>query len=127
MSFTKGYDTFVGERGVTLSGGQKQRVSIARMLTQNAPIMIFDDSFSAIDTETDMRIRHALEQKFGTATIILISHRLTTISKADNIIVMEQGSIVEQGTHEELVKNGGIYQKIYEIQSGVEEAVMNEK
>ena len=126
MSFTKGYDTFVGERGVTLSGGQKQRVSIARMLTQNAPIMIFDDSFSAIDTETDMRIRHALEQKFGTATIILISHRLTTISKADNIIVMEQGSIVEQGTHEELVKNGGIYQKIYEIQSGVEEAVMNE-
>ncbi len=126
MSFSKGYDTFVGERGVTLSGGQKQRVSIARMLTQNTPIMIFDDSFSAIDTETDMRIRHALEQKYGTATIILISHRLTTISKADNIIVMEHGCIVEQGTHEELIKNGGTYQKIYEIQSGVEEAVMNE-
>ena len=88
--------------------------------------MIFDDSFSAIDTETDMKIRHSLEKMFGSATIILISHRLTTISKADNIIVMEQGKIVEQGTHNDLIHNGGIYQKIYEIQSGVEEAVMNE-
>ena len=126
MSFAKGYETYVGERGVTLSGGQKQRVSIARMLVQNTPIMIFDDSFSAIDTETDMKIRKSLENMFGSATIILISHRLTTLSKADNIIVMEQGKIVEQGSHKELIHNGGIYQRIYEIQSGVEEAVMNE-
>ena len=126
MDFTNGYDTFVGERGVTLSGGQKQRVSIARMLTRNTPIMIFDDSFSAIDTETDLKIRHSLESKFGTATIILISHRLTTLSKADNILVMEQGKVVEQGKHSELIHSGGIYQKIYEIQSGVEEAVLNE-
>lgn len=125
MSFSKGYDTYVGERGVTLSGGQKQRVSIARMLTQNTPIMIFDDSFSAIDTETDAKIRAALENKFGTATIIIISHRITTLAKTDNIIVLEHGNLIEEGRHEQLIHGGGLYQKIYEIQSGIEEAVNN--
>ncbi len=115
--FSKGYDTFVGERGVTLSGGQKQRAAIARMLTQHAPIMIFDDSLSAVDTETDAKIRKALEQRFGTASIILISHRITTLSKADQIIVLDRGRIAEMGTHEELKSAGGIYQRIYEIQS----------
>lgn len=116
--FTQGYDTFVGERGVTLSGGQKQRAAIARILTQNTPIMIFDDSLSAVDTETDEKIRRSLEERFGTSSIILISHRITTLSKADQILVLDGGRIAERGTHDELKRAGGIYQKIYEIQSG---------
>ena len=120
-SFSKGYDTYVGERGVTLSGGQKQRAAIARMLTQKTPIMVFDDSLSAVDTETDAKIRAALQKRFGSASIILISHRITTLSKADKILVLDKGRIVEQGTHDELKSAGGIYQKIYEIQSGVGE------
>ena len=116
--FSKGYDTFVGERGVTLSGGQKQRAAIARMLTQKTPIMIFDDSLSAVDTETDAKIRRALEERFGTATIIIISHRITTLSKADNIIVLDKGNIIEQGTHDKLKSAGGVYEEIYKIQSG---------
>ncbi len=115
--FTKGYETFVGERGVTLSGGQKQRAAIARMLTQNTPIMIFDDSLSAVDAETDAKIRKALEKRFGSASIILISHRITTLSKCDQIIVLDRGRIVEKGTPDELSKAGGLYQRIYEIQS----------
>ncbi len=116
--FTQGYDTFVGERGVTLSGGQKQRAAIARILTQKTPVMIFDDSLSAVDTETDEKIRRSLEERFGTSSIILISHRITTLSAADQILVLDRGRIVERGTHEELKRGGGIYQKIYEIQSG---------
>ena len=122
-SFQKGYDTFVGERGVTLSGGQKQRAAIARALTQKAPIMILDDSLSAVDTETDARIRGALEARFGSASILLISHRITTLSKADKILVLDHGRIVEQGSHDELRQAGGIYQKICEIQSGSAEEV----
>ena len=122
-SFQKGYDTFVGERGVTLSGGQKQRAAIARTLTQQSPIMIFDDSLSAVDTETDARIRKALESRFGSASIILISHRITTLSKADQILVLDHGRIAELGTHEQLKSGGGIYQKICEIQSGSAEEV----
>ncbi len=120
-SFAKGYETFVGERGVTLSGGQKQRAAIARTLTQNTPIMIFDDSLSAVDTETDAKIRAALQKRFGTATVILISHRITTLSKADQILVLDKGRIIERGSHNELKQAGGIYQKIYEIQSGAGE------
>ena len=122
-SFQKGYDTFVGERGVTLSGGQKQRAAIARTLTQNTPIMIFDDSLSAVDTETDARIRRALESRFGSASIILISHRITTLSKADQILVLDHGRIAEMGSHEQLKNGGGIYQKICEIQSASAEEV----
>ncbi len=118
-NFTDGYKTFVGERGVTLSGGQKQRTAIARALTQKAPIMVFDDSLSAVDTQTDARIRASLEERFGTATIILISHRITTLSRADQVIVLENGRITEHGTPEELRTAGGIYQKIYEIQYGM--------
>ena len=117
-SFSKGYDTFVGERGVTLSGGQKQRAAIARALTLDAPIMIFDDSMSAVDTETDAKIRSALMQRFGKATVILISHRITTLSKADKVVVLDGGRVAEEGSPAELRTAGGIYQKIYEIQSG---------
>ena len=120
-SFASGYETMVGERGVTLSGGQKQRAAIARMLTGDNPIMIFDDSLSAVDTQTDARIRQAITQRFGKATVFLISHRITTLSAADHIIVLDRGRIAEQGTHEELKTAGGIYQKIYETQSGSQE------
>ncbi len=123
QGFAKGYDTFVGERGVTLSGGQKQRAAIARMLTQHTPIMIFDDSLSAVDAETDAKIRKALEMRFGSASIILISHRITTLSKADQVIVLDRGRIAEMGTPAELEKAGGLYQKIYEIQSLSKEEV----
>ena len=119
--FAQGYETMVGERGVTLSGGQKQRAAIARTLVAQTPILIFDDSLSAVDTETDAKIRHAIAQRFGKATVILISHRITTLSAADKIIVLDKGRITEEGTHEELKKGGGIYQKIYETQSGTEE------
>ena len=117
-SFASGYETMVGERGVTLSGGQKQRAAIARMLTNPCPIMIFDDSLSAVDTETDARIRRAIAKNFGKASVILISHRITTLSAADKILVLDHGRIAEEGTHEELKVGGGIYQKIYETQSG---------
>ncbi len=116
-SFTDGFDTFVGERGVTLSGGQKQRAAIARMLTQKAPIMIFDDSMSALDTETDAKIRNALHEKLGDSTVIIVSHRITTLMQADMILVMEDGRITERGTHAELIKNGGLYSRVYELQS----------
>ncbi len=120
-SFASGYETTVGERGVTLSGGQKQRTAIARMLSQDTPIMIFDDSLSAVDTQTDAKIRQAITQRFGKASVILISHRITTLSAADKILVLDRGRIVEEGTHEELKQSGGIYQKIYETQSGTQE------
>ena len=120
-SFAQGYETMVGERGVTLSGGQKQRAAIARMLSQETPIMIFDDSLSAVDTQTDAKIRQAISQRFGKASVILISHRITTLSSADQILVLDRGRIVEMGDHEQLKTAGGIYQKIYETQSGSQE------
>ena len=116
MSFPDGYDTLVGERGVTLSGGQRQRVAIARMLLQKAPIMIFDDSLSAVDSQTDAKIRKALSESCKNATVILISHRITTLMGADQILVLNQGKIQEQGTHEELISRDGIYRQVYEIQ-----------
>ncbi|NLL92172.1 MAG: ABC transporter ATP-binding protein [Ruminococcaceae bacterium] len=116
-SFEKGYETEVGERGVTVSGGQKQRIAIARTLIQQAPILIFDDSLSAVDTETDKRIREALLERRQNTTTILISHRIVTLSEADVIIVLDNGRIVERGSHDELVKSGGMYSKIARIQS----------
>ena len=120
-SFPSGYETFVGERGVTLSGGQKQRVAIARVLTTPTPILIFDDSLSAVDAETDARIRTALEKRFKTATVFLISHRITTLQKANLILVLDHGRIAESGTHEELSCAGGIYERIYRTQSDSKE------
>lgn len=116
MAFPDGYETMVGERGVTLSGGQRQRVAIARMLIAKTPIMVFDDSLSAVDAETDSRIRKALKNKMKDATVILISHRITTLMDADQILVLNHGRVEETGTHQELIRNGRIYQKIYEIQ-----------
>ena len=116
MSFPDGYETLVGERGVTLSGGQKQRIAIARMLLLKAPIMVFDDSLSAVDSQTDYHIRHALKEQMKDATVILISHRVTTLMGADEIMVLNQGEVEECGTHGELIQRNGIYRRIYEIQ-----------
>ena len=116
MNFPDGYETLVGERGVTLSGGQRQRVAIARMLLQKAPIMIFDDSLSAVDSQTDSKIRKELAVKCKDATVILISHRITTLMGADNIMVLNCGRIEEMGTHQELLDKHGSYREIYEIQ-----------
>ena len=123
-SFSKGYDTFVGERGVTLSGGQKQRAAIARLIVQRTPIMVFDDSLSAVETETDSKIRHALSENLGGSTVILISHRITTLMQAEKIVVLDKGRVAEEGTHSELISKGGLYKQIYEIQTkGAEEVI----
>ena len=116
MNFPDGYDTLVGERGVTLSGGQRQRVAITRMLLQKSPIMIFDDSLSAVDSETDSLIRKALKERMKDATVIIISHRITTLMSANKIMVLHQGEIEEMGTHSELISQNGIYRRIYDIQ-----------
>lgn len=115
-NFSKGYDTMVGERGVTLSGGQKQRVAIARMLMQNTPVMVFDDSLSAVDSETDAKIRAALKSSRNNTTTILISHRITTLMQADVILVLDNGKISDMGTHDELISREGIYKSIYDVQ-----------
>ena len=115
-SFPAGYDTIVGERGVTLSGGQKQRVAIARMLMQRAPILVFDDSLSAVDAETDTKIRNALRDTLAESTVILVSHRVTTLMQADRILVLDGGRVAALGTHAELIAQPGLYREIYDIQ-----------
>ena len=115
--FTDGYETYVGERGVTLSGGQKQRTAIAQVLMKNPPLMVFDDSLSAVDMETDARIRAALKSNVKKSSMILISHRITTLMQADVIIVLDHGRVKEKGSHEELLRKNGIYKKIYDIQT----------
>ncbi|MFP4642858.1 MAG: ABC transporter ATP-binding protein [Spirochaetales bacterium] len=114
--FDSGYDTPVGERGVTLSGGQKQRVAIARALIRRPPILVFDDSLSAVDTETDARIRAALTEARRSATTFIISHRITTLSEADMILVVNDGQLVQSGTHDELVAEEGMYRRLWDIQ-----------
>lgn len=114
--FADQYDTIVGERGVTLSGGQKQRVAIAQTLMKHAPILVFDDSLSAVDTETDSKIRAALAENTSGATVILISHRITTLRHADCIAVLDGGRVTDLGTHEELIAREGSYRDVYKIQ-----------
>jgi len=117
----KGYDTLVGERGVTLSGGQKQRMAIARTLMKDNHILIFDDSLSAVDTETDAQIRAALKQKQQGVTTLIISHRISTLQEADWILVLENGRLADQGTHAQLIHRPGLYQKINSIQTQLEQ------
>jgi ATP-binding cassette subfamily B protein len=120
LDFEQGYETAVGEKGVTLSGGQKQRVAIARTLLRKCPIVIFDDSLSAVDTETDAAIRLALRQK-NRATTFMISHRLTTLAGADLILVLDEGKLVQAGTHGELLQQEGLYRKVWSIQNSLED------
>jgi ATP-binding cassette, subfamily B, multidrug efflux pump len=114
--FTKGYDTIVGERGVTLSGGQRQRVAIARALLMDPRILILDDSTSSVDTQTEKLIQAALDNLMEGRTTFVIAHRLSTVRRADMILVMDKGQIVERGTHEELLKLGGLYTEIHDLQ-----------
>ncbi len=128
--FEKGYDTLVGERGVTLSGGQKQRITIARTLLRENDILILDDSLSAVDTETDKSIREALQDQRRnggrTPTTFIISHRITTLADADLILVMEDGRIAQMGTHSQLIEAEGLYRRVYRIQVALEDELSRE-
>ncbi len=118
--FDKGFDTMVGEKGVTLSGGQKQRVAIARTLLNNHSILIFDDSLSAVDVETDAYIRDQLKKNLHSTTTLIISHRISTLKQADKILVIEKGMITQQGTHYELIREQGLYKEVFDIQSSLQ-------
>src|SRR5690606_333007 len=114
----QGYDAHVGERGVKLSGGQRQRIAIARVLLKNAPILVLDEATSALDSEVEAVIQENFQRLMQDKTVIAIAHRLSTIAAMDRLIVMDQGRIVEQGTHEALVANGGLYAQLWQRQSG---------
>ena len=115
--FDQGYKTLVGEKGVTLSGGQKQRIAIARTILNQTPILIFDDSLSTVDTHTDEKIRHALKERATGVTTLIITHRVTSAMQADKIIILENGKISQQGTHDSLCQEEGLYRRIVTIQS----------
>jgi len=119
VSFDDGYDTVVGERGVTLSGGQRQRVALARALLRQPPVLILDDALSAVDTRTEAMILRALARRHGKQTTIVIAHRLTTLQHADRTVVLDGGRIVQEGTHEQLVGVPGMYRRLWQIQSAV--------
>jgi ATP-binding cassette subfamily B protein/ATP-binding cassette subfamily B multidrug efflux pump len=114
----RGYDAHVGERGVTLSGGQRQRVAIARVLLKDAPILVLDEATSALDSEVEATIQQSLNQLMEGKTVIAIAHRLSTIAALDKLIVFDQGQIVEQGSHKELLAKNGLYAKLWSHQSG---------
>jgi subfamily B ATP-binding cassette protein MsbA len=116
METEAGYKTMIGERGSKLSGGQRQRLSIARAVLKNPPILILDEATSALDSESERLVQDALANLMMNRTSIVIAHRLSTIQHADEIIVIQNGSIVERGTHEELIRNDGLYRKLNEIQ-----------
>ena len=123
LQMPDGYDTVVGERGILLSGGQKQRVSIARIFLKNPRILILDEATSALDTATEVRIQSALNRLAQGRTTLVIAHRLSTIRNADEIVVIGEHGIEEQGTHAELMERGGVYKELYDAQFRAQEAV----
>jgi ATP-binding cassette subfamily B protein len=120
MAMPEGYKTMAGERGVKLSGGQKQRIAIARAVICGAPVLILDEATSSVDAETERMIQRSIDDLAGKHTIIAIAHRLSTIRNADQIIVLEEGVIVQRGTHEELIRQPGLYSRMYSLQSADE-------
>jgi ATP-binding cassette subfamily B protein len=118
----EGYDTRLGERGVSLSGGQRQRLAIARAILKNAPVLLLDEATSALDAENERAVQQALEVVMRNRTTLVIAHRLATVQQADRILVMDEGRVVESGTHAELVGKGGLYGRLAALQFGKEAA-----
>jgi len=116
MQLPNGYDTSIGDRGIRLSGGQRQRICIARALLKNAPILILDEATSALDTESEQMVQKALDNLMANRTTFVIAHRLSTVLHADQIIVLEDGRIVERGSHDDLLSNGGLYSRLHALQ-----------
>ena len=114
----RGYDAHVGERGVKLSGGQRQRIAIARVILKNAPILVLDEATSALDSEVEAAIQSSLDTLMEGRTVIAIAHRLSTIARMDRLVVLDRGRIVEQGTHDELLRRNGHYAALWRRQSG---------
>jgi len=111
-----GYDTVLGERGTRLSGGQRQRIAIARALLRDAPILILDEATSALDTESERLVQQAIDRLMADRTVLVIAHRLTTVRHADEIVVLDAGQVVQRGTHDELLRTGGLYRHLHDLQ-----------
>jgi ATP-binding cassette subfamily B protein len=114
----QGYNTLVGERGQRLSGGQRQRIALARAILKDAPVLVLDEATAAVDNDTEAAIQRSLERITQNRTTVVIAHRLSTVRHADRIVVMENGMIVEQGCHDELLALGGVYQNLWQVQAG---------
>jgi ATP-binding cassette subfamily B protein len=117
VHFPQGYQTLVGERGITLSGGQRQRLALARALLRDSPVLLLDDAFSSVDSATEAHIRQALQPLLRQRTVIVIAHRLSSIQDADRIFVLAEGRVAEAGTHAELLRRGGLYARLWQLQS----------
>jgi ATP-binding cassette subfamily B protein len=126
MGFPEGYNTMVGEKGVTLSGGQKQRISIARTLLKDPQILILDDSTSAVDADTESKIKKVLNEVMKGRTTFIIAHRIQTLQQADRILVLDKGEIVQQGSHEELIRLEGFYKEVFTLQTQMENELQEE-